>query len=202
MVRIVLSELESCSFRNRSPEETAEYMTSILNKYLPLRNNSSRSQNLQDERKRDHYSHFILRLAFSATEDLRRRFSRLETMLFRLRFKDDDIRERKAFVNSLKLDWEEVGDDEKRELREQLMATSGSKKNEEQEWCKVDWERVPDLVEQRKVFVKRGKAYVPQREQMSLVVAEFTRRLDEALEVCVDSSTQKLHIHLPPRRNC
>jgi DNA primase large subunit len=38
-------------------------------------------------------------------------------------------------------------------------------------------------VEQRRVLVKRGKAFVPQREQLSLVVAEFTKRLDEALEV-------------------
>jgi DNA primase large subunit len=43
---------------------------------------------------------------------------------------------------------------------------------------------VPELVEQRRVLLKRGKAYVPQREQMSLVVAEFTRKLDDALEVC------------------
>ncbi|KAF2254875.1 DNA primase large subunit [Trematosphaeria pertusa] len=179
----VLSELEACSFRNRSPEETSEYMTSILNKYLPLRSNSSRSQSLQDERKKDHYSHFILRLAFSATEDLRRRFSRLETMLFRLRFKDDDLRERQEFVRSLNLEWEEVKEDEKRELRDELVAASRSKKGEEQDWFKVDWERVPELVEQRKVLLKRGKAYVPQREQMSLVVAEFTKRLDEALEL-------------------
>ncbi|KAF2876980.1 eukaryotic and archaeal DNA primase, large subunit-domain-containing protein [Massariosphaeria phaeospora] len=179
----VLSELEACGFRNRSPEETAEYMTSILNKYLPLRSNSSRSQSLQEERKKDHYSHFILRLAFSATEDLRRRFSRLETMLFRLRFKDDDLLERRDFVSSLKLEWEEVGNAEKREFRDELAAAGGSKKGDEQEWFKVDWERVPELVEQRKVFLKRGKAYVPQREQMSLVVAEFTRRLDEALEL-------------------
>ncbi|KAF2192537.1 DNA primase large subunit [Zopfia rhizophila CBS 207.26] len=179
----VLSELEACSFRNRTPEETAEYMTSILNKYLPLRSNSSRGQNLQEERKKDHYSHFILRLAFSATEDLRRRFSRLETMLFRLRFKDDDLRERREFVSSLKLEWEEVGEDEKREFGSELAAVSGARNEEEQEWFKVDWERVPELVEQRRVFLKRGKAYVMQREQMSLVVAEFTKRLDEALEL-------------------
>ncbi|KAF2476252.1 DNA primase large subunit [Lindgomyces ingoldianus] len=178
----VLSELEACTFRNRTPEETAEYMTSIVNKYLPLRSNSSRGQNLQEERKKDHYSHFILRLAFSATEDLRRRFSRLETMLFRLRFKDDDPRERKDFVSGLKLEWEEVGADEKRELGNEL-AAAGGVKGEEQEWFKVDWERVPELVEQRRVLLKRGKAYVPQREQISLVVAEFTRRLDEALEL-------------------
>ena len=179
----VLSEIEACSFRNKSPEETAEYMKSIVDKYLPLRSNSSRSQSLQDERKRDHYSHFILRLAFSATEDLRRRFSRLETALFKLRFKDDDLIERRDFVNSLNLEWEEVGADEKREFGTELAAASGMKKGEDQDWFKVDWERVPELVEQRRVLLKRGKAYVPQMEQMSLVVAEFTKRLDEALEV-------------------
>ncbi|KAL6712343.1 DNA primase subunit pri2 [Coniothyrium glycines] len=179
----VLSELEACTFRNRGPEETAEYMKSILDKYLPLRSDSSKSQKLQEERRKDHYSHFILRLAFSSTEELRRRFSRLESMLFRLRFKDDDPRERQEFVRSLNLQWEEVKDDEKRGLREELSAASGQKKGEDQEWFKVDWERVPELVEQRRVLLKRGKAYVPQKEQMSLVLAEFTKKLDDALEL-------------------
>ena len=161
-------------------------MKSILGKYMPMRSGTSKSQNLQDERKKDHYSHFILRLAFSATEDLRRRFSRLETMLFRLRFKEDDFIERQAFVRSLNLEWEEVQEAEKRELKGFLIAASdGIKTRDEQEWFKVDWERVPELVEQRKVFLRRGKAYVPQREQMSLVVAEFTKKLDDALEVCI-----------------
>ena len=159
-------------------------MKGILDKYLPLKSNSSRSQKIQEERRKDHYSHFILRLAFSSTEDLRQRFSRLETQLFRLRFKDDDPRERQEFVRSLNLEWDEVKEDEKRELRDELLAASGQKKGEDQEWFKVDWERVPELVEQRRVLLKRGKAYVPQREQMSLVVAEFTRKLNDALEVC------------------
>lgn len=167
-------------------------MSSILQKHLPLRSNSVRSQSLQEERKKDHYSHFILRLAFASTEDLRRRFSRLESMLFRLRFKDDDFQERNEFVRGLDLDWEEVGEDEKRELKDQLMAASALRKGEEQEWFKVDWERVPELVEQRRVLIKRGKAYVPQREQMSLVVAEFTKRLDDALQVCQSPRHQHL----------
>lgn len=104
-------------------------------------------------------------------------------MLFRLRFKDDDPRERQDFVRSLQLEWEEVDDDEKRDLREKLLAAGGQKKGDDQEWFKVDWERVPELVEQRKVLLRHGKAYVPQREQMSLVVADFTKKLDEALEV-------------------
>lgn len=106
-------------------------------------------------------------------------------MLFQLRFKDDDHIERRKFVRSLNLEWDEVQEAEKRELKDQLLAAAGGglKSRDEQEWFKVDWERVPVLVEQRRVFVKRGKAYVPQREQMSLVVAEFTKKLDEALEV-------------------
>jgi DNA primase large subunit len=40
----------------------------LLEKYLPLNSNSAaqsgRGLNLENERKKDHYSHFILRLAF------------------------------------------------------------------------------------------------------------------------------------------
>jgi DNA primase large subunit len=172
-------------------------MTGILNKYLPLRSNSSRGANLHEERKRDHYSHFILRLAFSSTEELRRRFAHLETILFRLRFREDDPRERQDFVRTLDLEWEEVAEDEKRELREQMLAAIGSKKGEEQDWFKVDWERVPELVSQRKVLLKRGMAYVPAREQTSLVVAEFTKRLDEQLEVRMVTCLGNADANLP-----
>ncbi|KAF1815454.1 DNA primase, large subunit [Eremomyces bilateralis CBS 781.70] len=180
----VLSELESCTFRNRTPDETASYMAPILSKYLALHSNSSRSSMLQEERKQDHYSHFILRLAFSSTEDLRRRFSRLESMLFRLRWKEDDARERREFVDSLDLRWEKVGDEEKRELASELAAvTYKTRQSDDDGWFKVEWEQVPELVESRRVLLKRGVAYVPAREQMSLVMAEFTRRLDAAMEL-------------------
>lgn len=181
----VLSELETCAFRNRTPEETATYMAPLLEKHLPLHSNSSRSSALQDERRKDHYSHFILRLAFSSTEDNRRRFSRLESMLFRLRYKLDDARERQDFVNSLDdLAWEMVSEKEKLELGDDLRAATGAtRKGEEEGWFKVDWEQVPELVESRRVLLKRGTAYVPIREQMSLVVTEFTKRLDKDLEM-------------------
>jgi DNA primase large subunit len=182
----VLAELEACAFRNRTPEETATYMQPILAKHLPLAQNSSRSSTLHDERRKDHYSHFILRLAFAATEDLRRRFSRLETQLFKLRFQSDDARERRAFVESLDFEWEKVGEEERRELGEELAAATFKPKNssvEEDGWFKVEWDQVPDLVESRRVFLRGGKAYVPIREQMTLVVNEYQKRLDHALDV-------------------
>jgi DNA primase large subunit len=190
MRRIVLAELEACSFRNKNPAETATHITPLLQKCLPLSSNTSSAsgivdQRLKAERQKDHYSHFILRLAFSGTEDLRRRFARVETALFRLRFQTDDSRERREFVKSLNFDWEVVGDAEKEELGEQLLAsTPGVRRLEDETWFKVDWDKVPELVEQRLVFLKKGKAYVPMKEQASMVLAEFSKRLEKGLEVC------------------
>jgi DNA primase large subunit len=42
---------------------------------------------------------------------------------------------------------------------------------------------VPDLVEKRKVFLKAGWAYVPSRDQSSIVFQEFETNLMKALEV-------------------
>lgn len=186
----VLAEIEACSYRNKSPAETSSYITPLLHKFLPLSSNTSSSsgsadQRLKNERQKDHYSHFILRLAFSATEDLRRRFARAESMLFRFRFQQDDSREKRTFIDSLNLDWEPLGDFEKTEVAEALMsATPGLRRVDDETWYKVDWEKVPELIERRSVYLKKGKAYVPGREQMSMILAEFTTRLERALEVC------------------
>ena len=170
-------------------------MKGLLKDYLPLNANSSSSVGskdvrkdigLQKERKKDHYSHFILRLAFSSTEDLRRRFERIESALFRLRFQDENTEEKKKFVESLNFNWEKVTGDEKRHLFDKLLsATPGLKKQDAErgDWFKVDWETVPELVENRQILVKGGKAFVPFEKQMSMVLAEFGARLDKGLKV-------------------
>ncbi|KAH8700631.1 DNA primase large subunit [Talaromyces proteolyticus] len=185
----VLAEIEACSYRNKSTQETEAHITPLLKKFLPLASNSSAtsgvvSQQLRNERQKDHYSHFILRLAFSATEDLRRRFVRAETMLFRFRFQKDDSKERRNFIESLNLDWEPVSEEERLEYSEELLhSTPGLRRADEESWFKVDWERVPELVERRAIFMRKGKAYVPQREQLSMIIADFTARLEKAMEL-------------------
>lgn len=180
----VLAELEACQFRNRTPAETEEYMRPVLAKHLPLSSNGSRSGELGIERKRDHYSHWTLRLAFSSTADLRQRFARLEVQLFKLRLSQDDAREKKAFVDSLPMSWEMVSDQEKSAWLADLRASTGyTKPGDEENWFKVDWEKVPEMVERRQVLLKRGKAYVHVREQYSMVVNEFARSLESGLEL-------------------
>lgn len=118
----------------------------------------------------------------STREDLRARFVRTELALFRQRYLSDDLTERAAFLKSLDLDWIEVPNAEKEELRDSLSATSGQRAFESESFFKVRWERVPDLVAMRKVFLRGGMAYVPVSEQLSLVTAEFANRLAIALE--------------------
>ena len=140
-----------------------------------------------------------MRLAFSSTEDLRRRFVRVESALFKLRFQGDDVKERQAFVESLQLDWEVVSEEEKKALGTDLQnATPGLKRQDVEEggWFKVDFETVSELVEGRRVLVKAGKAYVPVREQMSMVLAGFNTRLEKGLEVRISIPCQCINMFL------
>lgn len=179
----VLAELEACHFRNKSTQETEEYMRPVLDKWLRLDSNGSRSGELQAQRKKDHYSHWTLRLAFAGTADLRQRFARLEAMLFRLRMQQDDLRERKDFIATLPMNWEVVGEEEKSMWLDSLKAATGFYKTDEESWFKVEWEKVPDLVERRQVLLKKGMAYIHVREQNTLVINEFTRSLESGLEL-------------------
>ena len=180
----VLAELEACHFRNRSPAETEEYMRPVLEKWLRLESNQSKSHDVQMQRKKDHYSHWTLRLAFASTADLRQRFTRLETQLFKLRLQADNSTERKEFIKSLPMSWEMLGAGEKNTwLSELRAATSVQVGKDDEEWFKVDWEKVPELVERRQVLLKKGKAYVHVREQTTMVLSEFTRSLETGLEL-------------------
>ena len=57
--------------------------------------------------------------------DLRARFIRSETQLFKHRFESDDKNEKAEFLKSLALNWVEVGPDEKRELEGGLRRCMG-----------------------------------------------------------------------------
>ena len=79
-----------------------------------------------------------------------------------------------------------VPDEERRKLALDLLnATPGLRRQEIDEggWFKVDFETVPELVESRRVLLKAGKAYVPAREQMSMVLEGFSANLEDGLEV-------------------
>jgi DNA primase large subunit len=61
----VLAEIESSVARNRSWDDLKAVTNAQCQKYLPLNSTiSGRHNDLHAERKKDHLSHFVLRLAF------------------------------------------------------------------------------------------------------------------------------------------
>ncbi|KAG6891692.1 hypothetical protein C0992_010095 [Termitomyces sp. T32_za158] len=187
----ILAEIESSAARNRTWEELKTVTSAQCLKYLPLHATSAKTVDRDSERRKDHLGHYVLRLAFCRSEDLRRRFVKAESTLFRVRYDGDATGERELFLNSRDFNWIAVDATEKAKHRKQLLACySGSKIEsvreqafEGERYYKVKWTRVPDLVEKRRVFLMGGWAYVPGKEQSSIVFQEFEVHLSRALEL-------------------
>ncbi|EIW85012.1 DNA primase, large subunit [Coniophora puteana RWD-64-598 SS2] len=182
----ILAEIEASYARNRSWDELRTVTEAQCKKYdLWLSSNTARSQFIDLERKKDHLSHFVLRLAFCRSEELRRRFVKAETTLFRVRYEKDDTKELTQFLSSQDFGWEKVDPPEKATYESELRAllpNVGDKEFKDIVFYKVKWTRVPDLVAKRRVFLRRGQAFVPTTLQASIVFHAFETQLEKALE--------------------
>ncbi|KAJ9060588.1 DNA primase subunit pri2 [Entomophthora muscae] len=78
----VLKALEAATIRNKTPEEMCEIFQRVSRDHLPLAKISSNLDNEPILRK-DLLSHFILRLAFCRSDELRRWFIKYESLLFK-----------------------------------------------------------------------------------------------------------------------
>ncbi|KZS99043.1 DNA primase large subunit [Sistotremastrum niveocremeum HHB9708] len=180
----ILAEIESSAARNRTLEELKSVTTAQCNKYLPLNSNSAIGIDRDSERKKDHVSHFVLRLAFCRSEELRARFVKAETTLFRIRYELDDTQERETFLSTRDFGWKAVDEEEREKYSKELRnASSTTKEVPGERYYKVHWTKVPDLIEKRRVFLKEGYAYVPSREQSSIVFQAFQNHLNAALQM-------------------
>jgi len=94
--------------RNRSHADLSVIIKDQQKKHLPLNANTAVNIDHDEERKRDHVSHFVLRLAFCRSEELRRRFVKAETTLFKVRWEADDFKERAEWLRSRDFGWIEV----------------------------------------------------------------------------------------------
>ncbi|KDE04332.1 hypothetical protein MVLG_05212 [Microbotryum lychnidis-dioicae p1A1 Lamole] len=180
----LLANIEAAQARNKSHDDIRQLVLERSKAHLPLSGDSIKSADVEMERKKDLYSHFVLRLAFCRSEELRQRFLRVETVLFKIRYESDDVEDRRSFIDSLNFGWDVVGQEEKMTLKKELANASWMKEDriEFERFFKVDWTQVTDLVARRAVYLQAGKAFVPHREELSLVLAEFSARLSRGLE--------------------
>ncbi|XP_008292230.1 DNA primase large subunit [Stegastes partitus] len=143
-----------------------------------------------EKRRKDHISHFILRLAYCQTEDLRRWFIQQEVDLFRYRFTDLPPEQKLELLQKNNLQYHAISAEEKKALSGKLVHSSygGSGiKVEDQDFYKVPFQDALDLVRARKVYLKAGYVYIPQQDIVTIVLNDFRTRLSKALALTARS---------------
>ncbi|XP_057198874.1 DNA primase large subunit [Triplophysa rosa] len=143
-----------------------------------------------EKRRKDHISHFILRLAYCQTEDLRRWFIQQEMDLFRYRFGHLSSKHKTDFLHKNNLKYDTVSVEEKRILKDKLISSSYGLSGitvEEHDFYKVPFQDALDLVRSRKVYLLAGNAYIPHQEIVTIVLNDFRTRLSKALAMTARS---------------
>ena len=176
----VLRTIDALKQKGFKPKELEAELAPVVRELLPLA--SVGPQALPDCRK-DSASHFILRLAYSRSEELRRWFLTQECALFRhrlSRLRGDSFA---RFLREHGLKFEEVPDAD----RDARIASLNRIKNYENiPAATATYYRVPflealDLIGRREVYLEKGYAYVPQAKLHSIVVSRFRASLSRSL---------------------
>lgn len=159
-----------------------------LRKYVHLIQNAGSSSDMDDAaiRKEDHISHFILRLCYCRSLDMRNWFIAREVELFKLRFSNLNGEGLRKFIKACKLPYSPMSEDAKQSIKEGLlMSTVGYNLAdvENKDFYKVPFQEVSDLVSRRLVYIKGGYAYVPSAELVSCLVSMLRSNLNEELVV-------------------
>ncbi|KAL7241294.1 hypothetical protein ACSBR2_006836 [Camellia fascicularis] len=134
---------------------------------------------------KDIISHFVLRLVYCRTEELRKWFLSMETTLFRYRFRLEGHEVQRALMAEYDLPYKIVSNAEFESVKEKLGQVARSiglySSNADTIYFKVPFEEVPELVASRRVFILKGHAYVAMHQVVSLVVTQFRSHLSKAL---------------------
>eukprot|EP00074_Homo_sapiens_P090127 XP_016866494.1 DNA primase large subunit isoform X2 [Homo sapiens] len=164
---------------------TEQYQSKLESELRKLK--FSYRENLEDEyepRRRDHISHFILRLAYCQSEELRRWFIQQEMDLLRFRFSilpKDKIQD---FLKDSQLQFEAISDEEKTLREQEIVASSPSLSGLKlgfESIYKIPFADALDLFRGRKVYLEDGFAYVPLKDIVAIILNEFRAKLSKAL---------------------
>ncbi|XP_042505784.1 probable DNA primase large subunit [Macadamia integrifolia] len=174
----VLKGISDGLSRGKKPEEMMKLITDLWKAHM-------RHQNASEVINKDIISHFVLRLVYCRTEELRKWFLQMETTLFRYRLRMESLDVQRALMGDFDLPCKQVSNTEFEVLKEKLGQVSRSigpsLATTDTIFFKVPFEEVPDLVSTRRVLIVKGYAYVAMNQVVSLVVTQFRSLLSKAL---------------------
>ncbi|CAH1164056.1 unnamed protein product [Phaedon cochleariae] len=158
-----------------------------LKKYLRLMSgfNSQTEQDIQ-ARRADHISHYILRLAYCRSEELRRWFLSRELEWFKLRFNAQTQQGIMKFLLKNDLTYTPISNEEKEHIKVELISCTPGLSDvscEANDFYKVHFSEVLPLVKNRRVFIRSSYAYIPTTDLVICIQSKFRANLSEALNV-------------------
>lgn len=162
----VLSKLEDFSLTKKDEKEL-EVAVRSAEREIAI--------NTAEDFRRDHVSHYILRLAYCENEEMRKWFLKQECMLLSARMKKGKdvvgqlFEENAELFPFPKVASEDLPADMKREVGD------GSA------YYLVPFQDYPSLVGRRQFLIKDGSVYVPDRSIESIILNKFRQTLSKAL---------------------
>ncbi|ERN09898.1 probable DNA primase large subunit isoform X1 [Amborella trichopoda] len=174
----VLKAMSDGLSRGKKPDEIGALVTELWKEHMQHPNPS-------DVMNKDIISHFVLRLVYCRTEDLRKWFLSMETTLFRHRFRLESLEVQRMLMSEFKLPFKALSNSEFEAVKEKLGQVARSINQPlptvDSTIFKVPFEEVPELVAGRRVYMLKGDAYVAMNQVASLVVTQFRSHLSKAL---------------------
>ncbi|XP_070556107.1 DNA primase large subunit-like [Ptychodera flava] len=191
----VLKHIESSGIKYVKGSEKYLEAMKDLRKLMPVASRMTKlekeeTDNEYDDRRKDHISHFILRLAYCRSDELRRWFIAQELDLFRYRFQNESKDSITRFLEQNNLHYKPIPDSVRKELARKLADSSYNMSvtiAENTDFFKVPFTEALDLVKSRKVYLERGFAYVPRSDLVSIVLSAFRSNLSHALALTARS---------------
>ncbi|KAJ2785475.1 DNA primase subunit pri2 [Coemansia interrupta] len=186
----VLRAVEDAQLRGRGDDDVRRRIDAALERHLPShsgRGGGAAARQAAAERRKDTVSHFVLRLAFSRSEDLRTWFVRQETALLRHRFRAADAADRAALLAAAHVPATPLPPAE-RDAR--LGPAAAAFYGAHEPVYAVAFERVPALVARAQAVVRAGVAYVAAADVAALAEAAFRDALAAALALCARALPQ------------
>eukprot|EP00752_Nemacystus_decipiens_P014280 g12700.t1 len=177
----VLRKIEDLKARNVRGDDYKRALRESLHKYMKMSMLSEESASA--DKRKDTISHFILRLAYCRSEDLRRWFLTQETALFRHRLEELSTDEMDSFIKEQGLFFEGVDAERKAALRSKLLSIPGAPQLgfEGTTYYRIPFWQAADLIGRRQVYLEGGFAYVPVQRVVTIVVARYRMGISKSL---------------------
>lgn len=137
-------------------------------------------------RREDYLSHFILRLAYCRSLDLRNWFIAREMELFKMRYLHLSPEGLKRFMATNKLYYVPISREEKDAVKDCLFKSTTGYSHvqiDSSDFYKVPFTEVLDLVKNHSVYIFKGFAYILENELISCVMTWYRTFLTERLIV-------------------